>query len=460
MHALVIALILSTFTIEYLVRERELLHPYFVLVPDALSAIAVVLVFARIVSGARIYIEWRYLLLLPALILVMAFGFLLQEVPTGAIIAGIRSHLKFIPFFLLPLVYRFTPEQVRKQLIVILVLLLAETPLAFYQRFVEYAHMMHTGDPVRGTASTSSALSMLLICGIAGLVVAYLRKRITFARAVAMIGFLFLPTTINETKATLLLLPLAFLIPALFMPRGSKVLRRMLPIGIIGVFAAVVFIAAYDTLIENRDDGQSIGDFIGQRSFERYLYSGAAEEGANYIGRFDSLQFAMQNISKDPMRLAFGLGAANTSQSFLRQFNGEYWYYYDRYGVGMTQLTQLLWEVGLVGVAVYLLLYFCFFLDARLLARSNDEFSGLGQAWVAVVVIMTLALLYKTIFTFNEISYPLWYFSGLVASRAAMLRQARRSPARARHIGWDGGPLSRGAVPAARREAEAFGMKG
>jgi hypothetical protein len=348
-------------------------------------------------------------------------------VPTGAVLAGVRSHLKFIPFFLLPAVYRFTPEQLRTQLIVLLVLLLMQTPLAAYQRFIEYAHQMNSGDPVRGTAATSSALSMLMICAIVGVVVAYLRKRIAFWRVLALIGWFFLPTTLNETKATLLLLPVAFVVPALFMPRGSRAARRMLPIVAVGAIAGIVFIGVYDTLIQNRQGGQSIGEFVGEAGFERYLYSGAAEEGANYIGRFDSLQFAMDNISREPLKLAFGLGAGNTSTSFLAAFDGQYAHYFDRYGVGMTQLTQLLWEVGIVGVLAYLLLYYFVFLDARTVARSNDQFADIGQAWVAIVVVMAFGLIYKSIFAFNEIGYLFWYFSGLVASRAVLVRQQRRS---------------------------------
>lgn len=454
MNALVIALLISIFSVEYLIKERELLNPYMILLPEALSAVAMLMVFARIISGARISLDWRYVVFFVVLIVVMILGFVLQEVPSGAVLAGLRVHLKFLPFFLVPAVYRFTPEQLRAQLLVLLALFAIQTPLALYQRFIEYAHQMNTGDPVRGTVTTSSALSMLLICAVAAVVVAFLRKRLTFWKATALIGWLFLPTTINETKATLLLLPVAFIVPALFMPRGSRPMRRMLPIVAVGAFAGLAFISVYDTLIQNRQGGQSIGDFVGNSSFERYLYSGAADEGANYIGRLDSIEFAMQHLSSDSLRMAFGLGAANTSLSFLSEFDGQYAHYYDRYGVGMTQVTQFLWEIGIVGVLAYLFLYYCVYTDARMVARSNDPFAPIAQAWVTIVAILTFGLIYKGIFQFNEIGYLFWYFSGIVASRAILLRKERRSRVpRAWHA-------SAGLGPAPTRAADALQMKG
>jgi hypothetical protein len=426
-QALVIAMLIAVFTAEYLVRARGLLHPYMVLLPELLSAIAMVVVLVRMTAGARIALDSRYVLFLGVLAVVMVSGFLLQDVPPGAAVAGIRSHLKFVPFFLLPAVYRFTPEQLGTQLKVLICILLLQTPLADNQRFVEFSHMMATGDPVRGTATTSSALSLLMLCGIAALVALYLRRKIRFRTALVLIAILFLPTTINETKATLLLLPVAVLVPALYMPRGSRALRRILPIVAIGALAGVAFVGVYDTMVQNRENGPSLGTFFGEGRFERYLYSGGPQEGANYIGRLDSVEIAAEHLARDPLTLAIGMGAGNVNTSFMRAFDGKYAFYYERFGVGMTQVTMFLWEIGIVGLAAYLFLYWCVYRDARLLARNEDSTAVLGQIWVAVTVIMAFALMYKSVFSMNEIGYLFWYFSGIAASEAVLQRRERRA---------------------------------
>jgi hypothetical protein len=270
-----------------------------------------------------------------------------------------------------------------------------------------------------------------MMCGIAAIVAMFLRKQLRFKYAIFLMALLFFPTTLNETKATLLLLPLAIVVPLYFMPRGSRALRRAVPIFAVGAVALVAFIAVYDYFIQYATTGQPIGQFVGEASFSRYLYSGAAEEGeANYIGRFDSVQFAMDHITKDPLKLAFGYGAGNVSLSFLPQFNGAYAAYYDRYGVGMTQVTTFLWEIGVVGLLTYLMLYAFVLHDARMLSRLDGEAGLLGQIWATVAVIMVFGLIYKSIFSMTEIGYLFWFYTGVVAARAVEHRVSLRATAR------------------------------
>ena len=426
-NALVMAVFVAAFPVEYLIRERDLLHPYLILLPELMAAIAMVIVLVRLTAGTRISLDGRYAGFIGALLLTIVVGFVVQDVPAGPVVAGVRAHLKFLPFFLLPMVFRFSSSELRALFLVLLVFLLGEAPLALYQRFVEYANTMQTGDVVRGTATTSSALSMLMMCGVTAVVSLYLRRRIGLTTVILVMGVLVLPTTLNETKATLLLLPLAVLAPAFVMPRGSRAVARLFPVAAVGVVAMVAFIAVYDSLITYSPTGEPIGEFVGEASFMRYLYSGAADEGANYIGRFDSLEFALQGIGGDPLTAAFGLGAGNVSTSFLPQFDGQYAAYYDRYGVGMTQITNLLWQVGFVGLLTYVAFYWLVLRDARALARSGGDDALLGQIWFGVTLIMIFALVYKSVFAMNELGFTFWFFSGVVAARAADLRRAQRA---------------------------------
>ena len=121
--------------------------------------IVMIVVLLRLMSGTRPSLDWRYGLFLGVLLFTIAFGWAVQDVPTGAMLAGARSYLKFIPFFLLPAVHRFTPRQLQVQLMVVLAFALLQTPLAFFQRFVQFADAMHTGDPVRGTGPPAMGLT-------------------------------------------------------------------------------------------------------------------------------------------------------------------------------------------------------------------------------------------------------------------------------------------------------------
>jgi hypothetical protein len=432
MHGLVIALFSSILIVEYLVEQRGLIHPYAVLIPEVLSAIAMVVVLLRLMNGGRVSFDWRYGLFLLALLFTMVFGWAVQDVPTGAMLAGARSYLKFLPFFLLPAVHRFTPKQLQVQLGFLLVLAVMQTPLAFYQRFIEFGDAMHTGDPVKGTLTTSSAMSMFVIVVIAGVVIAYLRGRIRLATMLLLAAWLFSATTINETKSTLLLLPVALLVPAFLLGKGH-VVRRMMPLLAVGGLAVAVFIGAYNYFVQFRQYPESLGETFSSQNLLYYFYTGAANTDQPYVGRFDSIEIALDHTARDPLKLAFGYGAGNVSESFLPEFAGRYWDYYVRFGVGQTQVTQFLWEIGIVGLIAYLFLYYLVTRDALTLARSKDSAAAIGQLWVIAMIVMTFGLLYKSLLAMNDFGYLFWYFSGLVASRAAIVREtaARRAPLRA-----------------------------
>src|SRR5262245_14747707 len=131
MHALVTALLLAILIVEYLVEAHGLIHPYAILLPELLSGIAMMVVLVRFMNGTRVSFDWRYGLFLLVLLFTIAFGFAVQDVPTGAMLAGVRSYIKFLPFFLLPAVHRFTSRQLQMQLVLLLVLAVGiETPLA------------------------------------------------------------------------------------------------------------------------------------------------------------------------------------------------------------------------------------------------------------------------------------------------------------------------------------------
>ncbi len=425
MHALVVALLVAILIVEYLIEAHGLLHRYAILIPELLSGIAMLVVLVRLMNGTRVSFDWRYGVFLAVFLFTIAFGFAVQDVPTGAMLAGVRSYLKFLPFFLLPAVHRFTPRQLQTQLTLLLVIAVGiETPLALYQRFIEFADSMNTGDPVRGTLKTSGGFSLFMVAAIAGVIILHLRGRLRLRAMVLLAAWLFLPTMINETRATMVLLPVALLVPVLIMPSKRHLMRKLVPLVAIGSVAFVGFVATYNYFIQFREYHASFEESWSLDRLRYYFYTGAANADAEYVGRFDSIEFALENTTQDPLTFAFGYGAGNVSESFMPQFAGKYANYYLRLGVGQTQVTQFLWEIGVVGLLAHLFLFWVAWRDSFRLARSDDPMNYLGQLWVVVMIIMTFALLYKSLFSMNDWGYLFFYFTGVVASRAAAVRRA------------------------------------
>jgi hypothetical protein len=407
---------------EYLVDAR-LLPGSLKLLPEMCSAIALVVVVARIILGTRVQLDWRYGLFLGLLIFIMAFGFFAQSVDAGPIIGGLRFYLKGLPFLLLPAVYSFTDRQIKVQAKWLFVLIAVQTPLAFYQKYFQYRDHWNTGDYITGTLIGSGVLSLLMLCGIAALVVMYLRDKMRFIPFILGMGFLLAPTTINETKITIILLPLVMLVPALFMPRGQRALRKLVPVAVTGVVAGMSFLAVYAYFAKFETGAVPLEEFFqNKRGLELYLYNKADRQKMGDLGRFDTLVYAWRRVEQDPLVFGFGVGAGNASQTTMKQFQGKYSKYYRAYGIGYTQVGYWIWELGFAGLLAHLFVFFAAYRDAVFLARSNSPFSALGQTWATILVVLGIILGYMSMFGMNVTLYLFWFYTGLCASKAWQLR--------------------------------------
>ena len=154
---------------------------------------------------------------------------------------------------------------------------------------------------------------------------------------------------------------------------------------------------------------------------EKYLYRGAKGRPSEYIGRVDAIVLAYKNLSKDSFTLAFGLGMGNVTDSYFSSLSGKHTEKL-HYAAGRLTVTHLFWELGMLGVVVYVTFFFFLFRDALLLRKSDDIFGSFALGWCAVIVIIGLCLGYTNIIHLNVINLMFWYFSGLVAAKTYRMR--------------------------------------
>lgn len=431
-NVLVIVTFLVCFLAAFLAKKLGLVTVYFALLPELMSGLALLVVLGRLMVGKRLQLDYKYFVFMALLPLTMAMGVVLQSVPLGPVVAGIRDYVPMLSLLLLGAIYPFTAQQIRKQIIVLILLLAIQVPIAVYQRFWQFAHKMHTGDVVMGTVTNSGMLSVLMIVGVTLMTVLYLRRRLSLLPYLAITAFLLVPTGLNETKATMAILPIGMLAPVFFMRRSEQAWRRLLPLVAIFAVSGAGFIASYNYLMQaHRNPDNSLQDFWLEGRVQDYLYRGALE-GDPRIGRFDSMHIALRTLSETPARTAFGLGIGNVSPSTLPGFDGEYAHYYGRFKVSFTQVTLLLWNMGVVGVLLYGLLYYALFRDALTLVRAGGVDAAIGQCWAPLVIIGTMALFYNSVLAMDELMYPFMLYGGIVARRAYQVRRAkRRAPAAA-----------------------------
>lgn len=395
----------------------------------------------------------KYIMLFFALILHLLVGIILNEVQPGTILSGIRSYLKFTPLFLLPAVFKLDTQQLHRYLKLLLMLAFIQLPLVIYQKISN----PWAADSIAGTFVVGSIMSIYLLSAISVSIGLYYRKSISMAQLIAIISFAFIPTLLNETKSVFIFLPVILIFATI--ASGNWKEKKIHLFGAIGggLLLLGAFTLVYNLLFNVAGKEGLINFFVNpQQGAITYLFTGDAEvidpehvldvtpslPGANLpfsledqragIRRGDSIILAFRVLSKDPIKLFFGLGIGNASVSIIPQYSGRYSFLGE---LSTPLLTALLWETGVFGALLLVIFFLFIFQDAYSLARQPGITGGLAIGWTGIVIIMILSLPYKNILVFYPIGALFWYLSGYIASKRFEIdRELKNIPVKKRTI--------------------------
>jgi hypothetical protein len=395
-------------------------------VPEVMAIIIACAVFFEGVRKGFPNVATKYWIAFGSMAFIVVCGILTNSVGSGPVFAGIRVYVRAIPLFLVPAVFTFTDEQIKTQVKLMLGIGLLQVPVAIYQRYVIWAAGRFSGDDVRGTAADSGILSIILICMALVLLGAYMRKQITATRFFILFFLLLLPTMINETKATVILLPIGLLTTIVAgSPTGQRLKVFTMGVVLLGVFGAIL-VPVYDWMAEKnpyKNEKHLMDFFTNSQEMNRYMETkGGAGVGTQHaVRRNDAIRVPIQYLSKDPVKLAFGLGIGNASHSNLGQnFEGDYYDLFQYFSV--LSISTFMLELGMIGTALVFILYALLFFDAIAVAREDTGLRGsLAIGWIGIVPVIVAATFYTSIHLFTMLSFFFWYFGGMVAARRTQL---------------------------------------
>lgn len=443
MDRLLVILITILFLGSYLAPIQVVIK----LLPEIISAAVLVFILLRMALLRSIFITKKYVILGSVIAIHMLVGIIVNSVAPGTILTGMRPYLRWLPLFLLPMVYQPPEGQLRRQLLLMLFFLLLQAPVALYQRLIQYSGAM-SGDAITGTLGegNSGVLSILLLSGMAVLTAFYARGVISGARLFILLLVLGLPTAINETKVTFILLPLVVSVPYLLASRKKINIGKLAPL----LVTLVVIFGGYITLYnhfykEAGSEGVGIAAFWDKAA--KYLYrehqfdSGTLTEdrriGGNTVlnkdpigskeggGRMDKILLPILTLSEDPVKLWVGLGVGNVSTSVIGQFSGKFSYRIGEISSGTTA-SFLLWETGVGGIILFLVLLVFLASDAFRLSKENNPRGILAAGWVGVMLIFIIIVFYLNIINYQVLSYLWAFISGHIVSwRYAMIKQRK-----------------------------------
>jgi len=430
-NALPISLFLTLFITNYLVKKAHLLPSAFIWLPELVIAIVAAVVISRVIANHNFKIPLKYILIFLGFVYVVITGIVLNVISSYTVISGIRTYFKYVPLFLLPLVYNYSEADIRKQFFVILLLGLMQLPVTLWQRFIEFRHLF-TGDVITGTLGISNSLSIILICIILALITLYLKKILSLKIVFITSFLIFIPTTLNETKITPIFLAIG--ISALLFSLRKELSPKLIAfISISAVILLIGFGLVYDKLYK-KDDGAGISELMTSedRMLGNYNFTGfKADPNAvfklenkfagefrnlptleNALGRIDSFQIPIDVFIKhDVIKLFFGLGIGNITS---KVGPGGAYLHVEAIGGSGTTLSQLIWETGVLGALLFVVFIIFIARDSYVLAKNNNYWGTIAIAWFAITMVILSSVGYNTIFHFDEIACLFIYFSGLI----------------------------------------------
>ncbi|MGA2399063.1 MAG: hypothetical protein ABSG30_13495 [Steroidobacteraceae bacterium] len=394
--------------------------------PEAMSAMVLVYVIFVGTRDRFHLIAPKYWISFSALVVVMLCGIANNPAGTGPMLTGVRFFLRAVPLFFLPAVLPQTAAQLKRQMQLLLVLCLAQLPIAVYQRWVMFQREHSSGDAIRGTLLDSGFLSMTLISAVLVLTGLLLRGRISKLAYGVLFLLLLLPTTINETKGTIVFLPVCLFVTLIFGAKRSERLRyALMGAGALMIFGSI-FVPIYNAMeVYNpyKEERDITNYFTHEKNLRRYMSSNVSGVGAREQGvrRSDAIMVPLQYLAKDPVRLAFGLGLGSVSSGNLGSiFKGDYFAIFEPFLI--LSFTFFLLEIGIFGLAIIGVLFWMVFRDTLVVAQEDDTLTGaLAAGWLGVVALVAIAIAYNAVHESTPITYLYAYFSGLICARRVAL---------------------------------------
>lgn len=288
---------------------------------------------------------------------------LLQWHSFGEMIGGFKRYFQIWGLLFALCWMTFDKQQIRYWKFLLLFIALVQLPFAVYERAVyvpirEGLQHLYPGmvpiDVVSGTfgatltgGGASAEMALFLIAILAFLSAQRMEKVLSNSKFFLLTPIILAPLLLTEVKAVIIMLPLMFLI--LY---RSEILVKFHQ-WIISLVAVTIFVVAtsyanFYAISQNKEIIQnkktSMADYIEDSL--AYNFYDKGHYGTNTLNRTTALIFwVKQQGLHDPVSFVFGNGLGSSQDSLSKRYHG--------IGIGLTTVTVLLWEMGILGFGLF-----------------------------------------------------------------------------------------------------------
>ncbi|MBX3616246.1 hypothetical protein [Nitrosomonas sp.] len=299
------------------------------------------------------------------------FNSLLQWHTAFEFLGGIKRYFQMYGLLFMLCWYDFDERDIDRWKIFLLIVAILQLPTAVYELLVFAPLLASTWgvaavDLVAGTfgsqkdgGGANAEMCLFLIIMMAFLLARHKEKILSFNRLAVFLSILILPLFLGETKAVIVMLPLMFLV--LY---RHEIFTRF-HYWLIGFISAILLVAAigyYYLSLSPKPVEQQITEVI-EYNFQNKGY------GGQHLNRTTVLTFwAEKQGAHDPVSFMFGNGIGSSHTAT----RGHIAKHYPRYGIGLTAASTLLWDLGIVGLGLFIaILIFAWSCTRKLWKESN-----------------------------------------------------------------------------------------
>lgn len=402
-------LFLGILFLDWLSEKWFLIPTQITWLPELLSIIVALYILLNFTKHKKIPSQAPYILVY--LFAGMTFlGIIINNVDAPVAIAGVRNHLKFLPFFLLPYYYDFSDDFMKKFIKFILFFSFLQCPVAVLQRLL---YETRSGDVVGGTlgANTSGVLSLSCAFMIVFWTAYYFKYQLKTRNYLLGLFLLFLPMGISETKISLFLIPVIFFSIILFIPETKTKIKYF-----VFVFASIgILLIAYRSIYNYyyaSSPKRGIETYITnpQKTLNYIYYQKYMESGT--LNRIPQILFAYDNINKDVKHLLFGVGAGNASDSFFHRSIGSYYITYKRLEIDNIFIASMLWEYGIIGTFLYCFIGIFMFIKIFPLRNMKSINGVIAIGFLGMSAVLLISTVYLNTIRVNIYMYFYWFLAG------------------------------------------------
>lgn len=265
----------------------------------------------------------------------------------------------------------------------LLILAFINSPLCVLQYFLQDTF---PGDLVTGTfggeisgeGGPNAAMSAFQIVMVGVLIGLASRRQMGWPRAIMLILWYLIPVGLAHAKATLL-----FLLIMTVLTFGREILRRPF-LSILGgtlmvcVFSVLFYVHYHEAGKYGMDD-----ESISVKEFVEHSIAYNIESNQGDLTRLSAVTLWLKENSpgKDPLHFFFGHGIGASKLGGLFQGHLTLFHKYRDLNIGMSTLTRLLWDVGIIGTTMFILTFVsAFWLATKL--KGNPVFTPMEASFL------------------------------------------------------------------------------